>query len=151
MGEPTFSTMPICRRYMPIMGVKRRHSKNRTYRKHYSTIFPAEVRINQSTGETTSVLYVGGDAYTAPVALINGEDHYLHRDHLGSVLAISDSKGKVVEERQFTAWGKVEEFKKTELIQEDFTDSILSRGFTGHEHFSEIALIHMTGVCMTRS
>ena len=119
--------------------------ENRTYRKHYSTIFPAEVRVNQSTGETTSVLYVGGDAYTAPVALINGEDHYLHRDHLGSVLAISNSSGSVVEERQFTAWGKVEEFKKNGIIQEDFTDSLLTRGFTGHEHFSEIALIHMNG------
>ncbi|MDB9910861.1 hypothetical protein OAC88_01830 [Flavobacteriaceae bacterium] len=119
--------------------------EDRTYSKHYSSLFPTEVTVNQSTGETTSVFYLGGDAYTAPVALINGEDHYLHRDHLGSILAISDSSGSVIEERQFTAWGEVEEFKQNGIIQEKFTDSILPRGFTGHEHFTEVALIHMNG------
>ena len=118
--------------------------ENRTYSKHYSTIFPAEITLSESS-EDTFVFFVGGDAYTAPVAIINGEDHYLHRDHLGSVLAISDASGAVVEERQFTAWGAVEEFKKNGIIQEDFTDSILMRGFTGHEHFDQIKLIHMNG------
>ena len=118
--------------------------EDRTYSKHYSTIFPAEITLSESS-EDSFVFFVGGDAYTAPVAIINGEDHYLHRDHLGSILAISDASGTVVEERQFTAWGAVEEFKKEGIVQEKFEDSILPRGFTGHEHFTEIALIHMNG------
>ena len=85
-----------------------------------------------------------GDAYTAPVAKINDEIHYLHRDYLGSILAISDSSGAVVEERQFGAWGEVDFFKKNGQ-EADFSESILPRGFTGHEHFTEIALIHMNG------
>lgn len=86
----------------------------------------------------------GGDAYTAPMAKINDEVHYLHRDYLGSILAISNSSGTVVEERQFGAWGEVDFFKKNGQ-EADFSESILPRGFTGHEHFSEIALIHMNG------
>ncbi|MDB9837083.1 peptidoglycan DD-metalloendopeptidase family protein [Flavobacteriaceae bacterium] len=119
--------------------------ENRTYSKHYSSLFPAEVTVNQSTGETTSVFYLGGDAYTAPVALINGEDHYLHRDHLGSILAISDATGTVVEERSFSPWGELDRFVQNGVLSTDFSTSILPRGFTGHEHFSKIALIHMNG------
>jgi len=78
------------------------------------------------------------------MAKINDEVHYLHRDYLGSILAISDSSGAVVEERQFGAWGEVDFFKKNGQ-EADFSESILPRGFTGHEHFSEIALIHMNG------
>ncbi len=48
------------------------------------------------------------------------------------------------EERQFGAWGEVDEFKQDGIIK-DFSESILPRGFTGHEHFSEVALIHMNG------
>jgi len=48
------------------------------------------------------------------------------------------------EERQFGAWGEVD-FFKIHGQEADFSDSILARGFTGHEHFSEVALIHMNG------
>jgi len=67
-------------------------------------------------------------------------------------LAISDSSGRVLEERQFGAWGEVDFFKTStgsvftnEEANKAFSESILPRGFTGHEHFSEIALIHMNG------
>jgi len=49
-----------------------------------------------------------------------------------------------VEERQFGAWGEID-FIKINGEESSFEDSILPRGFTGHEHFSEIALIHMNG------
>ncbi len=116
----------------------------RTYGKHYSSIFPAEVTVNQKTGEQRVVNYIGGDGYSAPIAIINTEAHYLHRDHLGSILAITDSAKMLKEERQFGAWGEVDEFKQDGIIK-DFSESILPRGFTGHEHFSEVALIHMNG------
>ena len=117
---------------------------DRSYEKHYSSLFPAEITKNNETGKTDIILYIGGDAYTAPIAKINDEVHYLHRDYLGSILAISDSSGAVVEERQFGAWGEIDFFKQNG-VEKDFSASILPRGFTGHEHFSEIALIHMNG------
>ena len=117
----------------------------RKYRKHYSTLFPAEITVNQETEEAKTLMYLGGDAYTAPVVLINSQDHYLHRDHLGSILAISNAAGKAVEERHFTPWGEVDYFAKNGIVQEKFEDSILPRGFTGHEHFEQVTLIHMNG------
>ncbi len=117
---------------------------SRTYQKHYSSLFPAEITHNNETGKTDIVLYIGGDGYTAPAAKINNEVHYLHRDYLGSILAITNSAGTVVEERQFGAWGEID-FIKINGEESSFEDSILPRGFTGHEHFSEIALIHMNG------
>lgn len=118
--------------------------QKRGFQKHYSTIFPAEITLNKETGTVTFVDFVGGDAYSAPIAVINDEEHYLHRDHLGSILAISNDTGTVIEERHFTAWGKVAWFKKNGT-ETDFKDSILPRGFTGHEHFEGIKLIHMNG------
>ena len=119
----------------------------RKYRKHYSTLFPAEIRVSTdpaaSAGKT--VFYLGGDGYTAAVALINGEDHYLHRDHLGSILAISNSSGTMVEERHFTPWGEVDYFAKNGVVQQSFEDALLPRGFTGHEHFEQVNSIHMNG------
>ena len=148
-------------------GGEEENLNSRTYQKHYSSLFPAEITVKKagtSTGsapsgdteraevKTTIVFYVGGDGYTAPAAKINDEIHYLHRDYLGSILAISDSSGGVLEERQFGAWGEVDFFKTStgsvftnEEANKAFSESILPRGFTGHEHFSEIALIHMNG------
>ena len=67
-------------------------------------------------GSIKIISYIGGDAYTAPIAHIkksgNATDEffYLHRDYLGSILAITDSSGTVQEERQFGAWGQADKF-----------------------------------------
>ena len=70
---------------------------------------------------------------------------YLHRDYLGSVLAITNENGGVEEQRQFGAWGRVDRFKKSSKDSVFDHQSILNRGYTGHEHFFEVSLIHMNG------
>lgn len=141
---------------------------DRRYQKHYSAISPVEIEVDKN-GNTKIITYIGGDAYSAPVVHIKQTDsgstngyHYLHRDYLSSILAISDSTGKLKEQRQFGAWGEVNKFKVnhyTELSlingtratsttnEIDFDDSttLISRGYTGHEHFMGISLIHMNG------
>ena len=114
------------------------------YRKHYATIFPAEIKVNEDSGATVITQYLGGDAYTAPVIKQNNQYRYLHRDYLGSILAITDDLGIVLEKRHFGAWGLVEYFEKNGK-EADFTETILTRGFTGHEHFEEVDAIHMNG------
>lgn len=52
-------------------GGEEENLNNRTYQKHYSSLFPAEITVNNSTGKTDIVLYIGGDGYTAPLAKIN--------------------------------------------------------------------------------
>ena len=129
--------------------------EERRYRKHYSAISTVEIVEDLENNTTKIITYVGGDAYTAPIAHITKKSsaseteaafHYLHRDYLGSILAITDSSGSVVEQRQFGAWGTVDKFLDSTGNEADFDhNSLIGRGFTGHEHFFEVDLIHMNG------
>ena len=125
---------------------------DRQYQKHYSAITPVEIEVDDS-GNTKIITYIGGDAYSAPIVHIKqtkaGEAngyHYLHRDYLGSILAITNSSATILEQRQFRAWGEVDKFKSLNSeIDFEHTTTLLNRGYTGHEHFMGVALIHMNG------
>ncbi|NHN25699.1 hypothetical protein FIA58_008410 [Flavobacterium jejuense] len=120
----------------------------RQYRKHYSADGSMEIKHNTYTDEVEFVTYVGGDGYTAPVVYKTdgaiGEYLFLHRDYLGSIVAISDISGNVVEKRLFDAWGdviKIVDGQGTTLTN----FALLDRGYTGHEHLQSVALVHMNG------
>lgn len=120
----------------------------RQYRKHYSADGSMEIKHNTITGEVEFVTYIGGDGYSAPLVLKSDgttqEYLYLHRDYQGSILAITNQSGAVVEKRLFDAWGEV-------LRVEDGQGNVLAgfavldRGYTGHEHLQSVGLIHMNG------
>lgn len=106
-----------------------------------------ELGVVDST-EPTERLYWGGNYYDAPAVLVkqNGQSsvYYIHRDYLGSVLQIVDTKGKIVEENSFDAWG----CRRNPVTQVVYaTDTapklMLGRGFTGHEHLAMFGLINM--------
>ena len=69
---------------------------------------------------------------------------YLHRDYQGSIIAITNDTGAIVEKRQFDAWGAI-------LKVQDGANNVLNgltildRGYTGHEHLQGIGLINMNG------
>mgnify|MGYP000462641707 CR=1 FL=1 len=124
----------------------------RQYHKQYSSIIPVEMIEDTTDGNIKIISYIGGDAYTAPIAYIKqtgsnaiNEYHYLHRDYLGSILAITDSSGTVQEERQFGAWGQADKFVDSDGNTTFTHSSLIGRGYTGHEHFFEVNLIHMNG------
>ncbi len=67
---------------------------------------------------------------------------YFVTDHLGSVAALMDESGAVVERLAYDAWGK----RRHANGADDATGSITSqttRGFTGHEHIASVGLINM--------
>lgn len=74
------------------------------------------------------------------------EMRYYHRDHLGSIIAITNEAGSKIESLAYEAFG---ERRNANGDMEDKTSSILGlktdRGFTGHEHLDELNLIHMNG------
>ncbi len=144
---------PLMQRSHAYYGGLDEDKTNRRYHKQYSSIMPAEIIWDNSSGDSKIITFVGGDAYSASISGIedsfpgkpNGF-HYLHRDYLGSILSISDEEGDVVEERQFGAWGMVDGFRSDNIsVAELGSDSIIDRGFTGHEHLSAVGLIHMNG------
>nr|WP_199162747.1 hypothetical protein [Elizabethkingia sp. ASV34] len=50
-------------------------------------------------------------------------------------MAISDEEGNLVQEAHFDAWGQ--------LVRGSI--SLIDRGYTSHEHFEDIGIIHMNG------
>ncbi len=70
--------------------------------------------------------------------------HYLHRDHLGSITAVTDeTDGSIVERYSYDAWGKR---RIAETWQaSDITTTLNYRGYTGHEHLDDVGIIHMNG------
>ncbi|WP_288870026.1 RHS repeat-associated core domain-containing protein [uncultured Capnocytophaga sp.] len=116
--------------------------------KHYSHDGSTEIVCNKTDNSTKFILYLGGDAYSAPAILIsNGEAsklYYLHRDYLGSIVMLTDEDGNIAERRHFDPWGqpiKVEDSAGNTLDKL----TLLDRGFTGHEHLQTVGLIHMNG------
>jgi len=119
----------------------------RPLRKYYSADGSIEIKHNTTTGAVEFVTYIGGDGYTAPIVLkSDGTTQnylYLKRDYQGSIVAISDATGVVIEKRLFDAWGNV-------LVQDGVGNALngltlLDRGYTGHEHLQSVGLIHMNG------
>ncbi len=115
---------------------------------HYKTKFYTWDGTMEITKEVSTefITYIGGDAYTAPIVYKSngstGKFLYLHRDYLGSIIAISNSQGTLIEKRHFDAWGKVA------MIKDQYGNTLdklttLDRGYTGHEHLESVDLINM--------
>lgn len=118
----------------------------RPLHKFYSADGSMQVNYNRNTNTFEFITYIGGDGYSAPVVVkSNGTVPnylYLHRDYQGSILAVSNDNGDVVEKRLFDAWGNIIK------VQDGFGNTlngltVLDRGYTGHEHLQSIGLINM--------
>ncbi len=90
---------------------------------------------------TVERLYLGGDAYSAPMVRIrrNGGNWVLYnigRDYLGSIVQIQTSGGSDEAYASYDPWGN-------EYVYTDSPVEFLGRGFTGHEHLPWFGLINM--------
>ncbi|GAA4273199.1 RHS repeat-associated core domain-containing protein [Aquimarina gracilis] len=151
-GRVSFEYSPMMSRSHAWYGGLQEDKLQRRYHKQYSSIIPAEIVHDTQDNSYKMITYIMGDAYSAPMAHIKktgsqaiNEYHYLHRDYLGSILGISNSAGEIVEQSQFGAWGKVDRFWAKNGTTAFGYESLLGRGFTGHEHFFSVGLIHMNG------
>jgi len=108
-------------------------------------------RTVSGTPTTEHVHYVrGAGQAVAIVKRISGtlQTRYLHRDHLGSVVALTDAGGAVLERYSYDPWGKRRDAASwaspapgTFSIDPAYSD----RGYTGHEHIDHVGLINMNG------
>ena len=150
-GRVSFQYGPLMGRSHAYYGGEEEDKLERRYRKYYSSIVPVEIVQDRETGTDKIITYVHGGPYDAPAVHIkqtgnNSSFYYLHRDYLGSILAITNIAGSLAEQRHFGSWGTVDYFSKG-LQKSEFNheNSLLSRGYTGHEHFFSVGLIHMNG------
>lgn len=70
---------------------------------------------------------------------------YFHHDHLGSVAAITDEAGTVVERLAYDPWGKRRNVNGTADPLDAIVGWNTDRGFTMHEHLDELGIVHMNG------
>jgi RHS repeat-associated protein len=77
---------------------------------------------------------------SAPVA-----PRYFHHDHLGSVIAVSDAAGGVLQRLSYDAWGKRRQPSGADEAGATLVGQADRSGYTGHEHLDAVALIHMNG------
>jgi RHS repeat-associated protein len=127
------------------------------FTKFYSEDGSFEVVKNNATGKEKHILYIGGTPYESNIVYLkdydetNGSYKFLHKDYLGSILAISDEAGNKLEQRHFDAWGNFTHLQigNGAIITDkniiDATSLLVERGYTSHEHFAEVGIIHMNG------
>ncbi|HNP64062.1 MAG TPA: RHS repeat-associated core domain-containing protein, partial [Woeseiaceae bacterium] len=79
---------------------------------------------------------------------------YAHRDHLGSIEAVTDENGNKLDNLAFEPFGSrkkkdwtanISASEFSDLIELDWGHSRKVRGFTGHEHLDRTGFIHMNG------
>ena len=128
--------------------------KTGKYTKFYSDDGSFEVVQDNATGKEKYILYIGGNAYESNIVFIKNYNEsiasykFLHKDYIGSILAISDEIGNILEQCHYDAWGNITHFKINGLDKDvsKFNEfAILDRGYTSHEHFIEVGIIHMNG------
>ncbi|STD09972.1 Cell wall-associated polypeptide CWBP200 [Chryseobacterium carnipullorum] len=127
------------------------------FTKFYSEDGSFEIVKDNTTGKEKHVLYIGGSPYESSIIYLKNYDEtggsykFLHKDYIGSILAISDEAGNKLEQRHFDAWGNFTHLQIgngaiiTDKNTIDTTSLLIERGYTSHEHFAEVGIIHMNG------
>ncbi|MDO4197090.1 MAG: RHS repeat-associated core domain-containing protein, partial [Prevotellaceae bacterium] len=69
---------------------------------------------------------------------------YAYHDFQGSLIALTDEDGNVVERYAYDPWGARRNSEKWEE-KDQRTNHLIDRGYTGHEHIDAFAIINMNG------
>ena len=87
-------------------------------------------------GVTKDLIYLPGGGIYVKQAGQADKIYYTHKDHLGSIISITDGNGSAVFKASYDAWGQ--QIVTTNTFK-------FHRGYTGHEHLPEFGLINMNG------
>ncbi len=79
----------------------------------------------------------------------NVDRKYLHKDHLGSIVAVtgegSGGSASILAEYAYDSWGKRRSSDTWLAAAVDISTLETDRGFTGHEMLDHLGLVHMNG------
>jgi RHS repeat-associated protein len=105
--------------------------------------------INTPAGVVAVVKTFGADLAPATATPSADPTHiqYWHKDHLGSVVLVTNANGAVAERTSFDAWGARLRGDGFNFAANDPARNPAhgDRGYTGHEHLDELGVIHMNG------
>ncbi len=103
------------------------------------------------TGAIRQRLFLGGDAYSAPAALVKDSTQAwtlvaIGRDYLGSITHLADAaSGTLLAEYSYDPWGRLRDPQTLAPYDAASQPELLlgDRGFTGHEHLTFFELVNM--------
>ena len=125
---------------------------------------PEHQRVRQTRGDGSVVIYAGAQEVETQNQQVTvktywpmgigveidrpgagaSELNWVHRDRLGSVVAITDASGGLKESLAYDAWGKRRML--TTNVAPDTLDGVTdNKGFTSHEMLDQLDLVHMNG------
>lgn len=110
-----------------------------------SLLYEKDVKAN---GEVEHRQFISANGMVVAVVKTVGSQsntQYFHRDYLGSVVAVSDEAGTVIERFAYDASGKRRFPAGGQDQQDTLAGTNTKRGFTNHEHLDALGLIHMNG------
>lgn len=103
-------------------------------------------------GVTREIHYISGGNGLVAILVKEGTVktiYTVYTDYLGNILKITDKDGNTVTEQSFDAWGRNRDPNNWNiLLGPNTAPSVpdwLYRGYTGHEHLPQFALINMNG------
>ncbi len=98
-------------------------------------------------GLITEITYLpGGVVHYKKSDEPSAKKYYLHFDHQGSVLALTDENAIIQGKQSYDAWGRMRNPDTwTQTANATPLPSWLTRGYTGHEHYTTFGLINMNG------
>ena len=71
--------------------------------------------------------------------------YFIYTDHLGSIVTVTDINGVKGAEQNFDTWGRNRNPATWQYASVTANPAWLYRGYTGHEHVQQVALINMNG------
>ena len=105
-----------------------------------TTVYAGDYEMVTEGGVTKQLYYLGGNnGLVAVYVKQSGQPdkiYYAHKDHLGSVVKLTDNAGTEVFKASYDVWGRRTVANNTFKFH---------RGYTGHEHLDEFKLIDMNG------
>ena len=105
-----------------------------------TTVYAGDYEMVTEGSVTKQLYYLGGNnGLVAVYVKQSGQSdkiYYAHKDHLGSVVKLTDNAGIEVFKASYDVWGRRTVANNTFKFH---------RGYTGHEHLDEFKLIDMNG------
>jgi len=114
----------------------------------YYILGNTEIEVDHQNGGTRTLSYIGSQAIWEQSTTTGNHLYYLHQDYQGSLLAVTDESGGIVQRYAYDPWGRRRDpgtwrnLTASEIEQQSF---LFARGYTGHEHLDAFGLINMNG------
>ena len=114
---------------------------NATLTRYYAGSYEEEIN---SLGNVRKIHYLSGAILIQNSNSTTDSLLYTYSDYQGSLIALADVNGNVVEKYAYDPWGARR--NPTDWTQKDIrTKWIVNRGYTGHEHLDAFGIINMNG------